>query len=47
VSIIDLVCDGRLTAAQGARIYELRRLLTWRKRPWWHRLTVAMLGGRL
>lgn len=44
-SIQDLVRHGYITPAQGADLYEVRRLLAWRRRPWWDRLITRLLGG--
>jgi hypothetical protein len=35
--------DGK--RAYEARLYEVRRLLAWGRRPWWDRLITRMLGG--
>lgn len=41
----DLVCSGRITAAQGAELLAFRRLLAWKRRPWIVRVLIVMLGG--
>jgi len=43
--IRELVHSGRITAADGAQLLDLRRLLAWRRRPWWDRLITGLLGG--
>jgi hypothetical protein len=43
--IRELVHSGRITAADGAQLLELRRMLAWRRRPWWDRLITWLLGG--
>jgi hypothetical protein len=35
--IHDLVRDGRISAHDGAMLLELRRLIAWRRLPWWKR----------
>lgn len=37
-TINDYVCSGRITAEQGAWLYELRRELAWRRLPRWVRV---------
>ena len=40
--ILDLTRTGRLSPEDGAMLFELRRMIAWRRRPWWQRwLTVA------
>lgn len=43
-TIIELVHSGRITAADGAFLLELRRELAWRRLPWWDRLITRLLG---
>jgi hypothetical protein len=41
VSLIDdMVSSGRITPADGARLLELRRLVAWRRKPWWQRWAI-------
>lgn len=40
--IYDLVRDGRATPRQGALLLELRRLLQWKRKPWWNKAVVLM-----
>lgn len=40
--IHDLVREGRITAGQGSDLLELRRLLRWRRRPWWERAAITI-----
>lgn len=48
--LLDLVRSGRITAEQGAWLYELRRELAWRRLPLlerFARIAIALLiGGR-
>lgn len=46
LNIHDLVCSGRITPAQGAMLYEFRRLVAWYRLSWWERLAIILLGGR-
>jgi len=45
-SISDLSRNGRITPEQGALLYEIRRMLEWKRRPWWDRLISRLLGER-
>jgi hypothetical protein len=44
--IHDLVRSGRITAAQGAELIAYRRLLAWKRKPWWERLVLVLMGVR-
>lgn len=42
MTVHDLVCSGRITAEQGARLLELRRLIAWKRMPWWERTLIVL-----
>lgn len=47
--IHDLVRNGRMTAADGARLLEYRAELAWKREPLWFRIVsrlAQLLGGR-
>lgn len=39
--IHSMVRDGRITPEQGALLLEYRRLLAWKRRPWWERAAIV------
>lgn len=42
ISVSDLVRSGRCTPEQGAMLLEMRRLVAWKRRPWWSRAIEVM-----
>jgi hypothetical protein len=40
--IHDLVRSSRITPSDGALLLELRRVIAWRRLPWWKRLLHAL-----
>lgn len=39
--IHSMVRDGRITPREAALLLEYRRLLAWKRRPWWERAAIV------
>lgn len=39
--IHDMVRDGRITPREAALLLEFRRMLAWRRLPWWERAAIV------
>jgi hypothetical protein len=42
--IHEWVCCGFITAEEGAALLEMRRLIEWKRKPWWKRLALRVIG---